>query len=141
MSKKWQSIAVICGFVYFRNAHEKQQVFMQTVKCCVVVCVCVCGKRERERNNRHSEFTTQAQNFFFFFFSRGGGGVCPSSARRPVRQINSWRQFVIIIYNIHAADSFEKWSLWLHGYGKFDMLKLARVDWLRSQLVSSDHCH
>ena len=33
-------MAVFCGFVSFCNAQEKQQVFMQTVKC-VVVCGCV----------------------------------------------------------------------------------------------------
>ena len=55
-------MAVFCGFVSFCNAHEKQQVFMQIVKCvfvcgcvrvvvyvCVVVCVCVrLCERERE---------------------------------------------------------------------------------------------
>ena len=53
----------------------------------------------------------------------------------------SWRQFVIIVNNIHATDPSEKWSLWMHGYGKFDMLKLARVCWQRSQFVKSVHCH
>ena len=82
-------MAVFCDFVSFCNAHEKQQVFMHTVKCvfvcgcvrvvvyvCVGVCVCVCVKereRERERENLHSKFTTQAQKFLAVFFSREKG--------------------------------------------------------------------
>ena len=80
-------MAVFCGFVSFCNAREKQQVFMQTVKCvfvcgcvrvvvyvCVVVCVCVCvcvKKRERifTRNSLHKHKS------FRGFFSRGKGSV------------------------------------------------------------------
>ena len=152
-------MAVFCGFVSFCNAHEKQQVFMQTVKCvfvcgcvrvvvyvCVVVCVCAfVWKRERE--NLHSKFTTQAQKFLGFFSRGKGRGLSLVSSAASSTSYNG-RQFVIIIYSIHAADPSEKWSLWsktsllwLHGYGKFDVLKLTRICWLRSQLVKSDHCH
>ena len=121
---------------------------------CVWLCVCVwlCERereRERERENLHSKFTTQAQKFLFvFFFSRGKGrGLFLVSSAASSTSYNG-RQFVINIYSIHAADRSEKWSLWpktsllwLHGYGKFDVLKLTRICWLRSQLVKSDHCH
>ena len=64
-------MTVICDFVYFSKAHEKQQVFMQTIKVCVCVCVCVRERErervgERERQNRRSEFTSQAQIFYVF---------------------------------------------------------------------------
>ena len=77
-------MTVICGFVYFCKAHEKQQVFMQTVKC-VCVCVFVCV-RERERENRRSEFTSQAQVFLFSFFVFEWGRREGSVPRQPVRQ-------------------------------------------------------
>ena len=79
-------MAVFCGFVSFCNAHEKQQVFMQTVKCVVVcvwlcmcvwlcVCVCVCVK-ERERGRESSlEIHYTSTKVFVVFFSRGKGSV------------------------------------------------------------------
>ena len=90
-------MAVFCGFVSFCNAQEKQQVFMQTVKC-VVVCgcvrvvvyVCVCVRlceRERERESTFTRNSLHKHKSFCGFFLVGErGGVCPSSARRPVRQ-------------------------------------------------------
>ena len=91
-------MAVFCGFVSFCNAHEKQQVFMQTVKCvfvcgcvrvvvyvCVVVCVCVCVK-ERERERIFTRKSLHKHKSFWGFLVGERGGVCPSSARRPVRQ-------------------------------------------------------
>ena len=144
-------MAAFCGFVSFCNAREKQQVFMQTVKCVfvcgcvrVVVYVCVCVRLcERERERIFTRYSLHKHKCFrfCFFFSRGKGrGLSLVSSAASSTSYNG-RQFVIIIYSIHAADPSEKWSLWLHGYGKFDMLKSVRVCWLPSQLVKSDHCH
>ena len=88
-------MAVFCGFVSFCNAHEKQQVFMQTVKSVfvcgcvrVVVYVCVCVRLcERERGRESSlEIHYTSTKVFVCFLVGERGGVCLSSARRPVRQ-------------------------------------------------------
>ena len=128
-------MTVTCGFVYFCKAHEKQQVFMQTVCACVYVCV-----RERERERVVARNSLRKHKFFCFrfLFLSGGGGRGLSLVSHFDKL---WLAAVCNVYNIHAADLSEKCSLWLHGYGKFDMLKLARVCWLRIQLVKSDHCH
>ena len=82
---------------------------------CVWLCVCVrlCERereRERERENRHSKFTTQAQKFLGFFSRGKGRGLSLVSSAASSTSYNG-RQFVIIIYSIHAADPSEKWSL------------------------------
>ena len=82
-------MAVFCGFVSFCNAHEKQQVFMQTVKCvvvcgcvrvvvyvCVFVCVCLrLCERERERERIFTRNSLHKHKSFRGFFSRGKGSV------------------------------------------------------------------
>ena len=104
------------------------------------MCVCVCVF-VYEREKQLSLGIHYASTKVLGFFSQGGGrGLSFVSSAASSTSYNR-RQFVISMYNIHAADPSEKWSLWLHAYGKFDMLKLTRVCWLPSQLVKSDHCH
>ena len=85
---------MICGFVYFCKAHEKQQVFMQTVKCvclcvCVFVCVCVCvceREREGERESSLGIHFLSRRGFLFSFFVFEWGRREGSVPRQPVRQ-------------------------------------------------------
>ena len=65
-------------FVYFCNAHEKQQVYMQTGKCgcvcgCVRAFVCVCERERGRRNDVTWNSLRKHKRFFFFFFLSGGG--------------------------------------------------------------------
>ena len=79
---------------------------------CVWLCVCVrLCERERERESSLEIHYTSTNVFWVFFWgevSRGKGRGLSLVSSAASSTSYSWRQFVIIIYTIHAADPSEK---------------------------------
>ena len=57
-------MAVICGFVCFCNAHEKQQILCKLFVC-VWLCVCV-SERERKKQSPLEIRLASTKDFCFF---------------------------------------------------------------------------